>query len=260
MVELKQAALAQALQEAVDARGFPGMADVDSSLLLFARKIAPQARFALSGECGDEVFGGYPWFRDAHSLNGESFPWSGSLELRAGVLKRRVREKLNIHKYVREALSEAVGRVEHLPHESADGRCLRTMQHLCFEFFMANLQERALTMCEHSHVAVLTPFGRRAADAVCLQRALGDEIPRRAGKGAFARGRGRAFAREPALSPEEPLSQDLRSRIRPHRLRHGAGHAGGKAKPRFCSWRTRGRWRSWPPRTSPPRRRRGSAN
>ena len=59
---------------------------------------------------------------------------------------------------MREALSEAVGRVEHLPHESADGRCLRTMQHLCFEFFMANLQERALTMCEHSHVAVLTPF------------------------------------------------------------------------------------------------------
>ena len=70
-VELTQASLAQALEEAVDARGFPGMADVDSSLLLFARKIAPQARFALSGECGDEVFGGYPWFRDAHSLNAE---------------------------------------------------------------------------------------------------------------------------------------------------------------------------------------------
>ena len=157
-VELKQASLAQALEEAVDARGFPGMADVDSSLLLFARRIAPQARFALSGECGDEVFGGYPWFRDAHSLNGESFPWSGSLELRAGVLRRRVREKLDIRDYVRGALSEAVSRVEHLPHESAEGRCLRTMQHMCFEFFMANLQERALSMCEHSHMGVLTPF------------------------------------------------------------------------------------------------------
>lgn len=157
-VELTQASLAQALEEAVDARGFPGMADVDSSLLLFARRIAPQARFALSGECGDEVFGGYPWFRDAHSISGESFPWSGSLELRAGVLKRRVREKLDIREYVRGALSEAVSRVEHLPHESAEGRCLRTMQHMCFEFFMANLQERALSMCEHSHMGVLTPF------------------------------------------------------------------------------------------------------
>lgn len=157
-VELTQASLAQALEEAVDARGFPGMADVDSSLLLFARKIAPQARFALSGECGDEVFGGYPWFRDAHSISGESFPWSGSLELRAGVLRRRVREKLDIRNYVRGALSEAVSRVEHLPHESAEGRCLRTMQHMCFAFFMANLQERALAMCEHSHLGVLTPF------------------------------------------------------------------------------------------------------
>ena len=157
-VELTQASLAQALEEAVDARGFPGMADVDSSLLLFARKIAPQARFALSGECGDEVFGGYPWFRDAHSISGESFPWSGSLELRAGVLRRRVREKLDIREYVRGALSEAISRVEHLPHESAEGRCLRTMQHMCFAFFMANLQERALAMCEHSHLGVLTPF------------------------------------------------------------------------------------------------------
>lgn len=157
-VELTQASLAQALEEAVDARGFPGMADVDSSLLLFARKIAPQARFALSGECGDEVFGGYPWFRDAHSISGESFPWSGSLELRAGVLKRRVREKLDIRNYVRGALSDAISRVEHLPHESAEGRCLRTMQHMCFAFFMANLQERALAMCEHSHLGVLTPF------------------------------------------------------------------------------------------------------
>ena len=157
-VELTQASLAQALEEAVDARGFPGMADVDSSLLLFARKIAPQARFALSGECGDEVFGGYPWFRDAHSISGDSFPWSGSLELRAGVLKRRVREKLDIREYVRGALSEAISRVEHLPHESAEGRCLRTMQHMCFAFFMANLQERALAMCEHSHLGVLTPF------------------------------------------------------------------------------------------------------
>ena len=157
-VELTQASLAQALEEAVDARGFPGMADVDSSLLLFARKIAPQARFALSGECGDEVFGGYPWFRDAHSISGESFPWSGSLELRAGILKRRVREKLDIREYVRGALSDAISRVEHLPHESAEGRCLRTMQHMCFAFFMANLQERALAMCEHSHLGVLTPF------------------------------------------------------------------------------------------------------
>ena len=42
----------------------PGMADVDASLLLFCRQIKPHATVALSGECADEIFGGYPWYRD----------------------------------------------------------------------------------------------------------------------------------------------------------------------------------------------------
>lgn len=157
-VVLTQAALAGALGEAVNARGFPGMADVDSSLLLFAREIAPFARCVLSGECGDEVFGGYPWFRDARCLSAEAFPWSGSLELREGVLKKRVREKIGVREYVRRTLADAVARVDHLPDESAQDRCLRTMQHMCFEFFMTNLQERAAAMCESAHLEVLTPF------------------------------------------------------------------------------------------------------
>ena len=50
--------LVDALDDAAAARGFPGMADVDSSLLLFSRRIAGEARYVVSGECGDEVFGG----------------------------------------------------------------------------------------------------------------------------------------------------------------------------------------------------------
>ena len=217
----------------MDARGFPGMADVDSSLLLFARKIAPQARFVLSGECGDEVFGGYPWFRDAHSLNAESFPWSGSLELRAGVLKRRVREKLDIREYVRETLADAVARVEHtaprerrrpLPaHHAAPVLCLFHGQFAGAGAGDVRTQPRggAHALC------------RRAADAIRLQCAVGDEVHGRAGEGAFARGRGRAASRKPALPQEEPLPQDLRPRIRPHRLRHDCRTCWRKRKARI---------------------------
>mgnify|MGYP002243293026 CR=1 FL=1 len=63
-VTLDSEALAAALLEAVDARDLPGMADVDSSLLLFCREIRKTATVALSGECADEIFGGYPWYRD----------------------------------------------------------------------------------------------------------------------------------------------------------------------------------------------------
>jgi asparagine synthase (glutamine-hydrolysing) len=53
-VILNTADLANALYEAVEARGLPGMADVDSSLLLFCREIKKHATVGLSGECADE--------------------------------------------------------------------------------------------------------------------------------------------------------------------------------------------------------------
>ena len=54
--------LADYLKEAVIARDMPGMADVDSSLLLFCKNVKPSATVALTGECADEIFAGYPWF------------------------------------------------------------------------------------------------------------------------------------------------------------------------------------------------------
>lgn len=43
--------LLQLLPEAVEAKDLPGMADVDSSLLYFCRKVAERHTVALSGEC-----------------------------------------------------------------------------------------------------------------------------------------------------------------------------------------------------------------
>ena len=51
--------LANSLEDAMLARDFPGMADVDSSILLFCKNVKDHASIALSGECADEVFGGF---------------------------------------------------------------------------------------------------------------------------------------------------------------------------------------------------------
>lgn len=78
--------LIDALYEAVLARDLPGMADVDSSLLLFCKKVKEQVDVVLSGECADEIFGGYPWYRDPSMLFSEGFPWSQNIEYRNALL------------------------------------------------------------------------------------------------------------------------------------------------------------------------------
>ncbi len=66
---ISQEQLAADLIEAVHVRDLPGMADVDSSLLWFCREIKKDFVVSLSGECADEIFGGYPWFHRQEDLN-----------------------------------------------------------------------------------------------------------------------------------------------------------------------------------------------
>ncbi|MFR3226733.1 MAG: asparagine synthase (glutamine-hydrolyzing), partial [Blautia massiliensis (ex Durand et al. 2017)] len=79
--------LIPALYEAVEARDLPGMADVDASLLAFCQRIKPHATVALSGECADEIFGGYPWYRDPTIREKYGFPWAQSTAYRAGFIR-----------------------------------------------------------------------------------------------------------------------------------------------------------------------------
>lgn len=92
--------LYEKLFSAVRAKDLPGMADVDSSLLFFAEKIKKHHTVCLSGECADEIFGGYPWFRDEEALRMPIFPWSKDLKLRQLVLRPEIAGKLFLEEYV----------------------------------------------------------------------------------------------------------------------------------------------------------------
>lgn len=82
--------LAQYLTEAVLVRDLPGMADIDSSLLWFCREIKQDFVVGLSGECADEIFGGYPWFYREDDLQSSAFPWMRSTEAREQLTKKRM--------------------------------------------------------------------------------------------------------------------------------------------------------------------------
>lgn len=154
---LEQENLVEALESAMRARGFPGMADIDSSLLLFAREIVRSTPNVVSGECGDEVFGGYPWFREDALLSEDCFPWSGSMDVREYVLKPEIREKLGMRAYVRNRMQESLDSYDVSAAEASDRHLFR-LQRLCFDYFMPNLQERAAQMCAFSGLNVLTPL------------------------------------------------------------------------------------------------------
>ena len=155
-VTLDAATLARAMGRAMSLRGFPGMADIDASLLLLCQEIARFDRYVVSGECGDEVFGGYPWFTNDAPL--DSFPWSGSLALREGILRPEIREKLHLAEYVQDVFGTWKRHADPGAAFTDEERRLRTMQRLCFDFFMPNLQERAVRMGEGAGVEVLTPL------------------------------------------------------------------------------------------------------
>ncbi len=149
--------LVSSLKDAMVARDLPGMADVDSSLLLFCREIRHHATVALSGECADEIFGGYPWFYRDDLLNLEMFPWANSLDLRRRVMSRAL-SHLNIEGYARSRYLDTVEETPMLGNETSAARKRRQMFYLNIKWFMANLLERKDRMSMACGLEVRVPF------------------------------------------------------------------------------------------------------
>lgn len=133
--------LIEALYDAVKARDLPGMADVDSSLLLFCRAVKKDFTVAVSGECADEIFGGYPWYHNKNILYNESFPWSQSTSLRAGLLREGALKKINPVDFVQGYYNETVADTESHDFDTPLNRRMREMFMLNIRWFMQTLLE-----------------------------------------------------------------------------------------------------------------------
>lgn len=150
--------LVQALFEAVEARDLPGMADVDASLLIFCREIKKIGTVALSGECADEIFGGYPWYRDADIRRKAGFPWAQSTEYRASFLRDEWRQQINALDYVDEKYRQTIAQLTPEEIHNEDDRRIREMTRLNFGWFMQTLLDRKDRMSMFSGLEVRVPF------------------------------------------------------------------------------------------------------
>lgn len=151
-------ALAAALIPAMEARGMAAMGDVDSSMLLFCRDIRRSVTAALSGECSDEIFGGYPWYRDETIRMSEGFPWAQSTAYRQSFLRDEFSELIDGRAYVDKAYRDTISQADKLSGEPVTESRTREMMILNIDWFMQNLLDRKDRMSMYSSLEVRVPF------------------------------------------------------------------------------------------------------
>lgn len=150
--------LASALEDAMIARDFPGMADVDSSLLLFCKNVKQNATVSLTGECADEIFGGYPWFFRADALNSNTFPWSIAITERQNLLNPQIASKVNLKNYIDYRYQESLDEVDILDEDSMETAEKRRISHLTLNWFMQTLLDRSDRMAMYNGFELRVPF------------------------------------------------------------------------------------------------------
>jgi asparagine synthase (glutamine-hydrolysing) len=154
-------ALADLLYESVDSRCLPTMADVDSSLLYFCRLVSGTHKCCLTGECADEIFGGYPWFHREDMLNNPIFPWIQDLSFKKSLLNPEFVGALNMDKYLKCAYDDCVSEVEILPEESEADKKRRIITYLNIRYFMQTLLDRMDRTSMASGLEARVPFADR---------------------------------------------------------------------------------------------------
>lgn len=141
-LECENKTMADNLYRAVDARDLPCMADVESSLLYFCSQVVPYNKVTLTGECADEIFGGYPWFHRQEMWEQNTFPWSVSMEPRQVLLKDEVISQLPMEEYARAAYEKTILEVPRLYGEKPEEARRREISFLNLKWFMVTLLDR----------------------------------------------------------------------------------------------------------------------
>ena len=147
--------LADALEDAMIARDFPGMADVDSSMLLFCKNISKEAKVTVSGECADEIFAGYPWFFREDALNSNTFPWSIAIDERQKLLNPEIYKKVDLKEY---RYKESLNNVNILDSDTKETAEKRKISYLTLNWFMQTLLDRSDRMSMQNGLELRVPF------------------------------------------------------------------------------------------------------
>ena len=150
--------LTDAISDATIARDLPGMGDVDTSLLCFCGQLRPYVKVALSGECADEIFGGYPWYRDPVMRDADGFPWAKNTAFRVRLLHPWLRQKVDGEAYVEALYRQTLMESDILPGTSSTDKRIKEMVNLNFRWFMQTLLDRKDRMSMYHGLEARVPY------------------------------------------------------------------------------------------------------
>ncbi len=157
-LECRNEELFDYLFEAVRARDLPCMADVESSMLYFCKKVAVYHKVTLTGECADEIFGGYPWFHKKECFEADTFPWSMDFKPRTMLLREDVLRELPIEEYVSAAYHKTIAETPVLEGERGEEKRRREISYLNLRWFMQTLLDRMDRTSMHVGLEARVPF------------------------------------------------------------------------------------------------------
>lgn len=150
--------MADCLFESVDARDLPAMADIDSSMLHFCRQVKQYNKVTLTGECADEIFGGYPWFHKEECFNATTFPWSMDIDARKSFLSDSFINELNMEAYIQATYEASIAETPRLAEDSKTEARRREISYLNLRWFMQTLLDRMDRTSMYSGLEARVPF------------------------------------------------------------------------------------------------------
>lgn len=143
---------------ALVARDFPGWGEMDVSLYLLFKGIKPFSAVVLSGECADEIFGGYPFLQNASQRPTHTFPWLEGKVLFSSLLRSDLITQQRVQEYISDQYSDTLKGVVAMPGEGVFEAAARRVEHLMLVRWVSALLDRSDRMSMAAGVNVRIPF------------------------------------------------------------------------------------------------------
>ncbi len=158
-ISIDENELIHALKQSVIARDMPGMADIDASFFVFCKAIKKDHSTIYSGDCADEIFGGYPWFYKEELSTLPHFPWICNIDKKNALYSPLIKS-LSLKEYMYKQYQNSLQEINYYE-KHITNTYKRKSIYLHYQWFMQTILGRSHTQANYIGVCMRTPFASK---------------------------------------------------------------------------------------------------